>query len=917
MSLKIVRVLLAVALVVSFLGHPTLWAKGKEQVAEERVTSPIAYSIEEYERMHDPSLAPSSIFEPYEVTGTVVGTSILDYATAYYPRSIAVGSDGVVHIVWCTEGDPNNEVLYVHSTDQGQTFSTPVEVHDGYYGYKPSVAVDPTNPLNVFVAYVGYQNMGEVRSVRISKSTDGGLNWGASVPIFGSILDTNNPDIVVDNQGNPHVAFDCYSDIYLRYNYSADGGETWFTEPEVVSIGHSTDVFSACISLDNDGNAHVLFGGGGSTGSWGDKGVYWNWRDMTIGMWREVPPMEISAPGTGTPYPTMVWDSQGVAHVWYDAAGSASQRGVYYLEYEDGEWSEPVEIMSSVDGGSTYMPSAAVDQYDNLYLCYLDALENATDLTDNNGDIFTGTNITGEWQYVNFTSTGLAQAQRHPGCAYHVVDSLLHLVYTGGPSGGPYSIIHEVGFPWPPEPSCGINQLSDTYSTTGPFTIDAITGDVEGYVVSCSLYVWVNGELEHSIEMTETATNAYQAEFSLDGFPNDSVAYQGVATDDEGLKGPSMMLNFKILEPVNQMCDILLIDNDGQIDSLIYHGMYEECSFYSYILDSLGYYYELWDIDEHKGIDASVTGFGWKTIIVYGWVAGSVPTRDYTDDPYAAFLQEGTSGEPANLVVLSQDYFYANAEPEGDLVFEPGDFAYDFFQIGEGTSDPEQTENDSLLIGIEGDPISGSFAETPIELDKNLFADMTGSSGDPNWIDWTVAVGGGLDIFYAANQGFGSGVRYDAGTFKTVHLPWMVSMLLDTVIVDTDTTGVPNSAAYTLMQNILTWFVTDTGQVVGVKSEPGAKLPGVFALHHNYPNPFNPVTHIAYDLPGDSRVELSIYNLLGQKVRTLVNRDMSSGHHVAVWDGKNEFGSPVSTGIYFYRIRAADFKENRKMILLK
>ena len=94
-------------------------------------------------------------------------------------------------------------------------------------------------------------------------------------------------------------------------------------------------------------------------------------------------------------------------------------------------------------------------------------------------------------------------------------------------------------------------------------------------------------------------------------------------------------------------------------------------------------------------------------------------------------------------------------------------------------------------------------------------------------------------------------------------------------------------------------------------------LPRVFAVHQNYPNPFNPVTTIHYELPRSSEVRLVIYNLLGQEVRTLLNSPIEAGRHQVVWNGSNDSGVIVASGIYIYRFEAEDYSRVMKMILLK
>jgi len=90
-----------------------------------------------------------------------------------------------------------------------------------------------------------------------------------------------------------------------------------------------------------------------------------------------------------------------------------------------------------------------------------------------------------------------------------------------------------------------------------------------------------------------------------------------------------------------------------------------------------------------------------------------------------------------------------------------------------------------------------------------------------------------------------------------------------------------------------------------------------FNLIGNYPNPFNPSTTIYYQLPENSEVNLSVYNIKGQKVKTLVNEVLPAGEHSAIWNGRDSNGNRVSSGIYFYKLKAGDYREVRKMILIK
>jgi len=88
-------------------------------------------------------------------------------------------------------------------------------------------------------------------------------------------------------------------------------------------------------------------------------------------------------------------------------------------------------------------------------------------------------------------------------------------------------------------------------------------------------------------------------------------------------------------------------------------------------------------------------------------------------------------------------------------------------------------------------------------------------------------------------------------------------------------------------------------------------------LNQNYPNPFNPVTNLSYDLPEDAMVNITIYDMMGKVVASLVNGQQSAGFKTLQWDATNRSGMPISAGLYIYTIQAGEFNQTRKMILLK
>jgi hypothetical protein len=112
--------------------------------------------------------------------------------------------------------------------------------------------------------------------------------------------------------------------------------------------------------------------------------------------------------------------------------------------------------------------------------------------------------------------------------------------------------------------------------------------------------------------------------------------------------------------------------------------------------------------------------------------------------------------------------------------------------------------------------------------------------------------------------------------------------------------------------------ITDGGVTYGqVGIDDKQTLPSDFTLNQNYPNPFNTKTEIRFCVPSRSLVTLDIYDLLGRKVNTLVSGNLEAGYYSANWDGTDQQGNPISSGLYFYTLKSGDVKLSRKMVMLK
>jgi len=204
--------------------------------------------------------------------------------------------------------------------------------------------------------------------------------------------------------------------------------------------------------------------------------------------------------------------------------------------------------------------------------------------------------------------------------------------------------------------------------------------------------------------------------------------------------------------------------------------------------------------------------------------------------------------------------------------------------------------------GATWTPVSGNLEEQP---------DGSGSGPSVRWVS----------ILYVDDQPI-----YFAGTsvglFSTTNLNGMETIwtnegasTIGNLVIDM--IDVRQSDGFVVVgthgNGVYSTYITDLPSYI----EEPLDYPTAFNLYPAYPNPFNSETTIAYQLPVTGHVSLKIYNALGEKVRTLVNGKQSTGHHQFRWDGKNDLGQSVSSGLYLYRIHAGDFQAVMKLIIVK
>jgi len=479
-----------------------------------------------------------------------------------------------------------------------------------------------------------------------------------------------------------------------------------------------------------------------------------------------------------------------------------------------------------------------------------------------------------------------------PNCEGMRCSRWYYVIYMSDPPVYPELLVEAI-IKYPKAPvEVQMTHLPDTYSIKGPFQVCASIwdpGKVVDMVFLNSHLRGIQAILTTKMQLQEDST--YVGQIGREYTVGDTIDYW-ITCHRLGASDTT----FFIIRECDPEAEILLVSDNGG----------GRGKYYQAILDSLGYSYNYWDVAEYGGISSDILNYGnWETVILFGCGCVTTPGKTYTGDMWTDFLAQG-----GNILYPDQDYFCAHSDSldypggcqfEGDL--SEGEFLYDYFGVSWAKSNPEYRDTlfrglDTVVVGEEN--VGGTFGLHTSHLEIEA------------WPDYTQAKAGAFNLFEAALGDTTCGTRYESTvsgeTFKTVFIPFPLEALCD--YNDYEDRIVVTPEAYTIMQNIVAWFETSVGVKEGKDKED--HLPTLFALSQNYPNPFNPTTRIKYSLLKGCYVRLEVYNLLGQRVATLVDGKQAPGYKAATWDAKD-----MASGIYFYRLKADEFTAIKKMILLK
>ncbi|MCK4639988.1 MAG: T9SS type A sorting domain-containing protein, partial [Candidatus Marinimicrobia bacterium] len=434
--------------------------------------------------------------------------------------------------------------------------------------------------------------------------------------------------------------------------------------------------------------------------------------------------------------------------------------------------------------------------------------------------------------------------------------------------------------------------LCDTFSESRTIWAEVVELESDSFDVFLTVRIGRNGAPD-TLDMVYNGDNYFWADISYSY--GDTLYYYVWARDSEGMAQVSMEKFFVCVEPP-QETHILLIDDSEYGSGFYYTDALEE-------IDS-SYFY--WNIEQHKGIDITVLHYsGFQTLIILDGREMILPvTDDSVQDIYAisGFLDSG-----GNLMLVDMDYLY-RWDMIGAGRFETGDFAYDYLGIEDYTGDPDDDitspggSADSLMLSVSDNPVTST--------DTTVYGPvMYRLNGVENWADFIEPTFTASGVLKGKNSGNGMAVCLDGSHFRTITFAFPIELAADP------------AEFINLLDSSLQWLCENTTRLDSasglIQEEQAQGLQSSFRLNANYPNPFNSITAISFNLLRKETVDLTVYNIKGEVVGTLVHRTMTPGNYTIDWNAVNECGIPLPSGLYFYRLSTKKRSVTKKMILLR
>lgn len=748
------------------------------------------------------------------------------------------------------------------------------------------------------------------------KSFDSGLSWSEESRLEAS-MSSYSPSATQSADGRIWVFYDDYADIWLVT--SNDSGKTW-SAPQQFTTNPAIEAF-ANVAADKAGRIAVVWNSNPS-GNWD---VFYRLSTDNGATWTDV--VQMSDDPNADQEPTVAMDHQGGI---YMAWSRANMYDIVYTKSDDsGVTWQPLRALTFDFQKRAGHPAIDVDRSGRIWAVFTGVEYYEQGKTDYNWDIyFTVSDDGNNWQPI-YRLTQFSGYDIYSDVA--MINDQPRVVWDSDRAGNRDIWAGVLGMTQDINPPPYVNYVEHFPASPFPgpddlITITANAADETGIARVHLIHSVNNQAIQREIMFDD---GNHQDRGSGDGrfgiqigpYPAGTiVTYQIEAQDVDGnsFLAPQTPVQIDIIEPFSKRASILLLaDYKYNYSNLL--------SYYIDALDANAYTYDIWDCYRRgapadsvllRYTDGAVIWFmpysgyiaeptvqamlkkyldaGGKLFITGQNIGNSIKNSNFlTDYLHARFVQtnsglfslRGIESEPMtqgmSLVISGTDGANNQYSPDEIDPIAPAVTILEYFSTAAALTMPTRIEN--FAAGYQ----KAAFQAEPFsEIPPDILAE---------------AIDGSLSPHATLSSG-AAAIKVASANYRVVYFAFGFEGIVDST----------NRAL--LMHRVLDWLLSPD---VGVESDEGSALPTVYALDQNYPNPFNPTTTIHYQLPQATEIKLEIFNLRGQRVATLVDRRQAAGYYAVIWDGKDDLGHPVTSGVYIFRLESREFIKVRKLVLIR
>ena len=843
-----------------------------------------------------------------------------------YSSSIVVDNNGNYTIVWSDCRNVDSDIYAQRYLNDGTPIGTNFKVNDdesGTYQSNPSIAADSSG--NFIITWKDKRNGGfDIYAQRyLNDGTPIGINL--KVNDDEGSTEQGSPSIAAYGSGNFIITWKDYrngrNDIYVQL-YSNDGtptGTNFIVTDEDSHVG----VYDIAIAADNSGNFII---------TWSD------FRNHSYDIYAQ----QYSSDGTPLGSSFRVNDDQRNA-IQCSSGIAANGNGNFIIAWTDyrlDNYDIYAQLYSSDgtvigtnlkindDEGSTKQnsPSIAVDGNENFIVTWRDKRDDNYDIyaqrfSGDGNPVGANFKVNDDVGSANQTSPSIAaDSSGNFIITFDDYRNRDHDIYAqrfssdGNPAGANFKANDDVGSANQYNPSIAVDGSGNFIITW----IDKRNGNYDIYTQQYS----GNGTLigtNFKVNDDEGSTGPYPTPIAADGIGNFVITWQDYRNGDSDIysqrylnDGTPVGTNFKVNDDegsAGQVYISLAADNSGNFIITWMDGRNGHYDIYAqrYLNDGtpIGINFKVNDDEESAYQFGPFIATDNSGNFIITWADFRYGNSDIYAQRYSSV------GAPAGINFKINDDEGSTFQSHPSIVIDSGgDFFITWSDKRNGNSDiyAQQYSGDGTLIGSNfkvNDDEGGDSQSKP--------SIATESSGN-FIITWEDDRNRDPDIYAQRYSNDGSQVGDNFRVTNTGHRLQLSSdvKLWNNKIYNTWADNRTSGTGYDIWANVLDW-----DNPIGIEDNEPQQLTKEFNLRQNYPNPFNPATTIQYNLPKSSFVELTIYNLTGQKIKTLVNFMQTAGMQSTVWNGKDINGKDVPSGIYIYTLKTNEMLESKKMLLIR